>query len=368
MVASLLSLLLLTSLLAAQATAPLFQKGMGYSGSSSIPFDSPKSFESLKVMQGIGTEWLCVVFSWYQDSINSTNIQPLSGASPTDAAMEAMVNQARSLNMKILLKPHVEPRDGYWRAWIGTYFDDAAWNAWFTSYKAYMAYYAKLAQKWKAEVFSCGVEMIAASRNADHFRDVVAVIRRYYTGKVTYSANWGSQYEAPLPPHHHITLPSPMSGAPLGEIDTITWIDALDVIGIDAYYFLTTDDYPTSQELHDAWAPIVLHIANISSFWNKNVIFTEIGYRSINGAAVHPGWWNITAPVNLTQQALCYEAVFQSFKSQSWWEGVYWWLWTTDPANGGPQNMDFTPQNKPLTMQVLASNYGNLETVRHNNK
>jgi len=284
----------------------------------------------------------------------------LNGGTPTDQELEEMIMQAQKLNMKILLKPHVDPRDGFWRAWIGTYFDEADWDAWFESYGAYMTHYAKLAQKWNVDVFSCGVEMITASRNEQQFRKVVDLIRSFYKGKVTYSANWGNKYQSPVPPHHHDIV----RADPLGVLDTITWIDALDVIGVDAYYFLTTVVDPTMDQVLEGWSKIVPRLANISSFWGKNIIFTEIGYRSIEGSAVHPAWWNITAPVNLTQQALCYEAVFETFQTESWWEGIYWWIWSTDPSYGGPQNTDFTPQNKPLTEKVLAKYYGQLNANR----
>jgi len=194
--------------------------------------------------------------------------------------------------------------------------------------------------------------MVTASQQSARFIKLVGDVRQYYSGVVTYAANWGSKLQSVLPPH------SPVSAAPWGgEIDQISWLNVLDVIGLDAYYYLTSNVYPTSKELLQSWAPIVAHVRNISQHWNKSVIFTEIGYRSIVGAAVHPGWWNNSAQVNLTQQALCYTAVFQSFIPEPWWEGIYWWAWSSNPADGGSRDTDFTPQNKPLTLNVLQEYY-----------
>lgn len=229
--------------------------------------------------------------------------------------MQALVAQAKSWNMTVLLKPHVDCLDGNatssekllkilgtWRAWIGTDFTEKMWDDWFKNYEAYMIHYAILSQKWGVDIFSCGVEMITASRHAHRFRHVVQTVRRFFSGKVTYSANWGTKYQIPRTkePLHLILqaekeddrlvekLEQNVSENPkisseqkvseeIGEIDTITWIDALDVIGVDSYYFLTNDDKPNLEELLDAWQPVLVKFQNLTKFWNKNLIFTEIG-------------------------------------------------------------------------------------------
>jgi len=347
-------------LILVNANARPFQKGMAFGGDvASIPYDSPAAVQSLVDLKATGANWVCIVLSWFQDTINSTFIYPVAGKSPTVAQVTSIVNNATALGFKVFLKPHVDVLDGTWRAWIGTNFNDDDWAIWFYSYKAYYLNYAQLAQKLGVAVYSVGVEMVTASSHSSEFIELVHDVRQYYHGVVTYSANWGTKLQSVLPPQNEntqqLSAVYPYSWG--GEIDTITWINVLDIIGLDAYYYLTTELNPSLQELLNDWSPIVAHVRNISQFWNKSVIFTEIGYRSIEGAAVHPGWWNNTAAVNITQQAVCYEAVFQSLINQTWWEGIFWWAWSSDPKAGGMNDTDFTPQNKPPTLSVLQKYY-----------
>jgi hypothetical protein len=345
--------------------ARTFQKGMAFGGDvPSIPYDSPAAVQSLTNLKATGADWVCITLSWFQENINSTSIYAVEGRSPTIPSIISIVNNATALGFKVVLKPHVDVLDGTWRAWVGTYFTEDDWAKWFTSYYAYYLTFAKIAQQVGVAVYSVGVEMVTASANSAQFIELVKQVRGYYSGTVTYSANWGTKLQSVLPPSDQAST-MPMAWG--GEIDTINWINTLDIIGLDAYYYLTNEQNPSLNDLLLAWNPIVLHIRNISHFWNKTVMFTEIGYRSIQGASIHPGWWNNSATVNITQQAVCYEAVFQSFINENWWEGIHWWAWSSDPKAGGPQDTDFTPQNKLPTITVLQKYYSLLGESQNEN-
>jgi len=325
------------------ACAP-FQKGMSYLTWGNPLIDSSSSYQSLRNLKATGTEWIALIVTWYQETISSTVIRPVSPQSYTDQALDHFLANATALGFKILLKPHVDPQDGNWRAWIGNPFQQASqWAEWFRSYNAYILKYAAVAERYKLPLFCIGVEMITASLHEAEFRGLIADVRKIYRGQITYAGNWGTRYQ----------ITDPRSSYPIhGEVDDIKWLDALDFIGVDAYYFLTDADKPSREDLAAGWEPIVPHLKNISTFYKKPIIFTEIGYRSIVGAAIHPGWWNTTFPANATQQALCYQAVFDAFEREGWWEGVYWWNWYANPDQGGDKDQDFTPQNKPAEIVV----------------
>jgi len=188
--------------------------------------------------------------------------------------------------------------------------------------------------------------MITATAQESRFRAVISNVRKVFSGTLTYSANWGTKYQVTA------------TGGVLygGEIDWINFIDALDVIGVDAYYYLTNQLNPSMDDLMTGWAPIVTHLTNISTHWQKPIIFTEIGYRSIEGGAIKPGQWNSTAPYNASQQALAYNAVFASFMPQSWWGGIFWWCWSSDPNNGEGNDIGYSPAHKPA-QQVMQHYY-----------
>jgi hypothetical protein len=54
-------------------------------------------------------------------------------------------------------------------------------------------------------------------------------------------------------------------GANHGNENSITWWDAVDYIGVDAYYNLVPDNpNPSYQELMNAWTPIVNSLYDLS--------------------------------------------------------------------------------------------------------
>jgi len=100
-------------------------------------------------------------------------------------------------------------------------------------------------------------------------------------------------------------------------------------------------------ELLTAWASFIVQIESIHQIWQKPVLLTEIGYRSIDGANMRPWDWETPGEIDLAEQALCYNAVIQTFGEKAWFGGIYWWNWEPDPSMGGPTDKGYTPQGKP---------------------
>lgn len=93
--------------------------------------------------------------------------------------------------------------------------------------------------------------------------------------------------------------------------------------------------------------------------YNKEVIFTELGYKSTEDAGIEPWRWpqHIDKEAVCTEtQANCYEAFFRSLWNKNWVAGVYFWKWyPTLPSR--PTDADFTPQRKPAE-KVMAQWFG----------
>ena len=83
------------------------------------------------------------------------------------------------------------------------------------------------------------------------------------------------------------------------------------------------------------------------------MIITEVGYRSTIDAAVRPWEWEskdmeATSEEQLQTQANCYEAFLKAFWKKDFFAGVYFWKWYPNYRDaGGPEDRNFTPQNKP---------------------
>ena len=170
-------------------------------------------------------------------------------------------------------------------------------------------------------------------RGQTAWRSVANDVRIHYSGPITYAVNHGGE-------------------------QTISWWDAVDYIGIDAYYALTGSYNPTPAELAAAWTSRANSIESWrNSYWpGKQIIFTEVGYSSYDGANRQPWAWPAIPPVDVNEQADCYKALLSVCRNRSWWEGAFWWNWETNPNAGGLSDMGFTPQNKPAE-QVLRDYY-----------
>jgi hypothetical protein len=65
----------------------------------------------------------------------------------------------------------------------------------------------------------------------------------------------------------------------------------------------------------------------------------------------------IGGAIDLQEQTDTYQAAFESVFNQSWFAGMYWWSWGTDPFEGGPCDDGYTPYDKPAE-DILRSWYG----------
>jgi hypothetical protein len=220
-----------------------------------------------------------------------------------------------------MLKPHVDSVNGEWR---GTFQPEDP-EIWFDNYWDMMAIFAKLARDDDVEILSIGCEFVelTTSEYLQNWRKLVQSIRGIYDGPLVYAANWGRE-----------------------ALQVEFWND-LDYVGIDAYFELTNTANPVLEELLAAWAPYLTQIESIHEAWQRPIVLTEIGYRSIDGANMRPWDWEHPGELDLAEQALCYQAVMRAFGEKAWFSGIYWWNWEPDLSLGGKADKGYTPYGKP---------------------
>lgn len=234
-----------------------------------------------------------------------------------------------------MLKPHIDlygDSAQYWRGSIGVQCTSGQWSKdrcilfwrrWFISYSRFLLHYAKLAAAMGVEQLSLSCELVNVSPQEAEWRQLIKRVRQAYRGTLTDAANWG------------------YLNATGGEVFNKTWWDAVDVIGVDAYWPIRGE---TLEAKVEAWRPIVARLGALSRQWRKPVLFTEIGYcaRNCTGANMGP----TPTRADLEWQAESYQAAFAALSKNSWWRGLYWWAWNTDPA-GADTPACITPQGKP---------------------
>lgn len=245
------------------------------------------------------------------------------------------VKQAHGASLKVMIKPQVWLQKG---GWIGD-FDlstEEEWKVWETSYKNYMMYFVKLAAEEKVEMICIGTEYRNAVKKRPAFWiNLINDIRKIYSGKLTYCANWD-------------------------DYDNVSFWAALDYVGISGYFPLSEKQNPTLKDLEKAWTPIKTKLLDFSQKVDKQILFTEYGYRSMD----QPAWrsWELEyqeRPINNAAQAIAYEALYKTFWKEKWFAGGFAWKWYSSFRRMDPQNNhDWTPQNKKA-QEVMAQFYGN---------
>ena len=299
-------------------------------------YGTTASGDSLSRLQTLGVNWISVIPFGFQRTPSDTAIR-WGGArfSETDERLRAVAVQAQERGISVMLKPHVWLRPP---AWIGMVAPktEADWATWFGSYRSFILHYAALARDTGIEALCIGNELKGTTHREQEWRDLIAEIRDVYDGVLTY-------------------------GAHADEVWTLPFWDALDYIGVSAYFALADKPSPTRSEMVAAWEPHVDRLARLAARWDRPVLFTELGYRSVDFAAQFPWKFDGTTPVNLQLQADAYTAFFEAVWPKPWFAGVHWWKWRSSLDDGGADNDDFTPRSKPAE-EVLRQFYRTSET------
>lgn len=323
-------LVLLTLVFAPQSVSakfkPEYQKGICYVTWAKDRFLSERSDESIRELARTGATWVAVTVHWYQDSCSTTDIFSTTKTA-SDESLAHVIEYIHSRGMKVLLKPHIDIIDaanGGWRGEIACA-TEPDWDAWFKSYSGFILRYAEIAKKNRVDMFCVGTELTSSAITKDKLwrMKVIAPVRKIYKGPLTYAANWNEEY------------------------NQIKFWDALDYVGIDAYFPLSENDYPTIADLKRGWELWIRELESFQAKVNKPVIFPEIGYCSAVGTARTPWEEASKAELDLELQANCYRAFFETFQDKEWFYGAYWWRWGTDVRFGGPFNKGYSFQNKP---------------------
>ena len=274
-------------------------------------------------------------FGWQRD-VDSPEIRMATGGrvlwGESDEGLEETTRLAKTAGIKVMLKPHIwltRAGEGKWRAQIEMK-NEEDWRQWFGQYRLFMLHYARLAERCGIEALCIGTELHQAAvlRESD-WRSLIADIRSEYKGRLTYAANWYREFEE------------------------VRFWDDLDVIGIQAYFPLANQASPSLETLKAGWQPHVAAIEKVRSRFDKQIVFTEIGYRAMPDSAIEPWLWpertrEPAEEAGLRNQAVCFEAFFQTFWHRDWFAGAYMWKWFPhySPDRYG-QSRGFSPQGKP---------------------
>lgn len=251
----------------------------------------------------------------------------------TRAGAKQYIEELRKKNIKVMIKPQI------W-VWRGEFTGNIMmtteenWEALEDSYENFILEYTELAEEVNSEILCIGTELeLFIKYRPEYWSQLIDKIRAIYKGKLTYAANWDEFRRTPF------------------------W-DQLDYIGVDAYFPVSDKQTPTFEDCMEGWKKHKPIITKMSKDYDRPILFTEYGYRSVDYSGKEP-WVSDRSmnQVNLEAQVNTTKALYETFWNEDWFAGGFIWKWfNQDDEVGGEDNFMFTPQNKPVE-NVIKSYY-----------
>jgi hypothetical protein len=265
-----------------------------------------------------GADTVLLVVEGRQENGTSSHIYLDMRMTPTPEKLGELIDHAKKRHLRVVLMPIVLLDNPKGEEWRGTLKPDS-WDDWFDSYRDMLTQFAWIAQGHGVDVMSVGSELVSAEPKLDQWTKTIAKVRDIYHGSLTYSANWD----------HYNTIPF--------------W-DQLDLISTNSYYKLGDNADVTVAEIEQRWRAIQKNLHAFQATVHKPLMFTEVGWCSLQNAASEP--WDYTQtdlPADNDLQKRLYEAFFNVWYGDPQLGGFMIWEWPPGPA----EEKGYSPKGKP---------------------
>lgn len=322
-------------LLFACQTRNYIYEGKKLEGVSLVAPPEPMEFKTMQELQEVGLEWVSLMpyaFSQAGDTVLHYNLERQWWGERDEGLVES-IRLAHEAGMQVMLKPHLWLRGGGFTGDL-TFKTAGEWQAWERHYTAYILHHAHIADSMEVALLCIGTELSQHNKQRPlYWQQLIDTVRSVYKGKLTYAANWDA---AESFPH---------------------W-ENLDYIGVDAYFPLTKAEQASEEEIAAGWQTHLKDLQQLAGKYQKPILFTEWGYRSISNTAVEPWRSDTEGKADPAAQALSYSVFFKTVWPQPWLAGAFLWKWYPQiPRRHHNIETDYTPQGKPA-MEVIREHYG----------
>ncbi len=286
---------------------------------------SDLAVKTLDDIKQVGAGWVSIHPYAGIRADGALHFHEFNPASPPDYIAKPIA-EAHARGLKILIKPHV----AYWGSpfsWRGEIeFADTDQRARF--WRDYRRWIVMLAEGSKnADGFAVGTELDRMLGDEQLWRDLIRDVRAKTRAPLTYAANW-TDYER------------------------VGFWDALDAIGIQAYFPLSEDDNPTEATIRKAWERWMGTLRATAARHNRVVVFTELGYNQSFNAAARP-WESATDGEEARAlQEICLRVALEAIESEPAVVGAFLWKWFPRPFSVGRNFQLATPEMKRVIREI----------------
>ncbi len=218
---------------------------------------------------------------------------------PTAGEVETAIQLAHDNGMAVEMMPIVWTTNPF--MWRGDYVPGDV-DHWFASYTTMIDRWAEIAQAYGAEMFAVGTEYQSLEQYTAQWEAVIKSVRAIYSGELTYMSTAANFW--------HVKF----------------W-NAVDDIGVSPYWSLSRQAVPSVPTLMRAWKHKFLpRLKKFSARWHRPILFDELGYESIQGAAFEP-FKHPNGTPSEQAQANAYQAAINVVDAKPWLRGVIFFTW-----------------------------------------
>ncbi len=288
-------------------------------------YRSAQALAAVDQIASLGANTLPIVVTVYQSNVADNEPRVDAELTPTRTSVADVILKAQSRDLAVSLKIHVDLYNGEWRGKIAP----SNPGLWFDNYKKVISPWVGLAEAMGIDQFVVGTELAGTLEHEQRWRDIIAGVRDAFPGELVYAASWDEARKVPF------------------------W-DALDVVGVNLYVPVTARNNAHRFEILRGWQPWLERIQLLHKLTRRDILLTEIGYRSVDGAGMHPYDFSSSSVLDLEEQADLYWAALQATGDKPWIRGIFWWNWL---ANGSraEELKDYTPKGKPAENELIGA-------------
>ena len=280
---------------------------------------------TLRDIKQLGANWVAI---HPYAGISKDGTVSLRSIDPSEAPIywTRPIAEAHAMGLKISITPHL----AYWRSgfqWAGEieFQTDEEWARFWTTYRHWILTLAQTCQD--ADAFVIGTELDKTVHHEKEWRALIADVRKIFKGPITFASNWSDYQRVPF------------------------W-DALDVIGIQAYFPLSAKENPTEQDIRQGWEKRIQELRAYSIKHNRNIVFTELGYNQSYSAAAEPWGYRVDDEGARPLQEMCWRIAFEAIASEPRIVGSLLWKWFPLPRPFGRDFQLATDHIMPIIAQA----------------
>ncbi|MCE9594786.1 MAG: hypothetical protein K8S98_11395 [Planctomycetes bacterium] len=285
--------------------------------------------EELDRLKALGVNWVAIHPYARIANDGTVSWREYSKTEPPEFLVRP-IREARARGISILVMPHLAYWGSRFRSRNAIEFEASEDRARF--WRTYRAWIGALAEVvHDADAFSIGNETDRMLVDESEWRGLIAEVRERTSAKLVYAANWSDYARVPF------------------------W-DALDAIGVQAYFPLSDEAEPSDACLLAAWDKVLPDLRALAQRTGKPVVFTELGYPCSLDAAHEPWSYEEARGAEreraLELQARCLAVALGVVdRERDWLRGAFLWKWFVGPA----QAENFLLNQPSLTARMRAA-------------